>query len=598
MLAKIKIKKGFTLVEVLIGVGIFVILVMSVYQAFTTTMNVVRLSRTKITATALANEQFEIMRNLPYADVGIIGGLPNGKIASSTTLIRDNKEFLVKTTIRSVDDPFDGTIGGTPNDTSPADYKLAEVEISCSACQSFSPVSITTHIAPKNLESSSTNGALFIKVFDSAGQPIPEADIHIENNQSSPTFSIDDVTNNDGLLQIVDAPPGAEAYEISVSKNGYTSEQTFATGDPVNPNPNKSHATVLTQQLTEISFIIDQAGTLEVTSSNDICTLIPNVDFTLKGTKLIGTDPSVFKFNENLNTDENGENTISDLDGDTYNITFNDVANDLSGAVPSTSFILNPGAIQTLKLLVTPKNPKSLLITVKDAVTNLPLSDVTVKLTGTDYENTLVTGRGYIRQTDWAGGAGQEKFLDITKYFDSDGNLEITTPSGELKLKNTLGEYAPSAWLISSTFDTGTNSNFHQILWQNQDQPAETGPNSVRLQIATNNDNTTWDFIGPDGTADTYYTSLSQEINPIHDNDRYLRYKIYLTTADPTKTPTISDISFTFTSDCLPPGQVFFNGLLNNIYNVNISKDNYETYTDTINTSSDWQQSNITLSPQ
>ena len=71
---------GFTLVEAIIGAAIFMILAMSVYQAYTVTMDVVRLSRVKITATALANEQFEIMRNLPYADVGIVGSLPVGKI--------------------------------------------------------------------------------------------------------------------------------------------------------------------------------------------------------------------------------------------------------------------------------------------------------------------------------------------------------------------------------------------------------------------------------------------------------------------------------------------------------------------------------------
>jgi len=174
---------GFTLVEAIVGTAVFLIVALAVYQAYTVTMNVIRLSREKITATALGNEQFEIIHNLPYSDVGIVSGLPLGKIPATQTLLRDGKEFVVKTTIRNIDDAFDGTIGGDPNDSSPADYKLVELEITCDTCHNFSPLNLTTWIAANGLESSSTNGALFVKVFDASGQPIPDADIHIENNE-------------------------------------------------------------------------------------------------------------------------------------------------------------------------------------------------------------------------------------------------------------------------------------------------------------------------------------------------------------------------------------------------------------------------------
>jgi len=597
-----KAKSGFTLVEALVGAAIFVILAMSVYQAFVTTMDVVRLSRVKITATALANEQFEIMRNLPYADVGIVSGLPLGKIPATQILIRDSKEFTVKTTIRNIDDPFDGTIGGNPNDNSPADYKLAELEITCPTCRNFPTMNLTTRIAPKALESASTNGAIFIKVFNSLGQPIPEANIHIENNQVIPAFSIDDTTNNDGLLQVVDAPPGNQAYEITVSKTGYTNDRTYAIGDPANPVPDKPHATVLLQQLTQISFIIDPISTLEIESVTDTCEAVPNIDFSLHGAKIIGTDKDgkdIYEYDEDNSTDDEGTLTIDNLDGDNYNLTFMDTLYNLAGAIPSTSFTLAPASTQNLKLIVAPKATTTALITVKDASTGLPLSDVNIQLTGPDYDKTLITGRGFIRQTDWSGGAGQNDFIDQTKYADSDSNntLSIADPIGDIHLKNTLGEYAENSWLLSSTFDTGSASNFHQILWQPIDQPLETGANNVRLQIATNNDKLTWNYKGPDGTVNTYYTPTEQTINSIHNDDKYLRYKVLLQTASTTYTPTISDISFTFTSACVPPGQVFFNDLVAASYTINITKNGYAPYTNTIDTSEPWQQYEITLSP-
>jgi prepilin-type N-terminal cleavage/methylation domain-containing protein len=141
--------KGFTLIETLVGTAIFLLLVISVYQTYLVTMEVIRMAQIKITATALANEQLEIMRNMPYADIGIVDGLPSGKILADQKLIRNNQEFTVKTTVSNIDDPFDGIFGGIPNDSSPADYKLVEVEIICASCKKSSTLTLATYIAPQ-----------------------------------------------------------------------------------------------------------------------------------------------------------------------------------------------------------------------------------------------------------------------------------------------------------------------------------------------------------------------------------------------------------------------------------------------------------------
>jgi len=591
------IRKGFTLIESLVGVAVFMIIAVSVYQAYAATINAVRVSRLKITATALANEQFEIIRNLPYTDVGVVGSIPNGQVPHLQNLVRDNTEFVVETTIRNIDDPFDGTIGGSPNDLSPADYKLAELEISCPACRNFTTLHFTTQVGPRNLETASTNGALFVQVFDASGQPVSGADVHIVNNQAVPAIVIDDTTNNDGLLQIVDAPPGVEAYEITVSKSGYSADQTYQTGAPGNPNPTKPHATVALQQLTQISFAIDRTSTLDVASVTDTCGSLPSIEFSLDSSKLIGTNPDVLKYSAPHITDGSGTKTISGLEWDTYNLNLSDGLYDLAGAVPLLPVALNPNTNQDFKLIVSPKDVRSVLVTVKDASTQLPLSDATVRLEGAGVDATLTTGRGFIRQTDWSGGAGQDDFTDPTRYFDSDWNVEINDPAGEFHLRKIFDEYEPSTYLISSTFDTGSVSNFHQMLWQPQDQPPDTGPDSVKFQVATNNNKTTWNFLGPDGTANTYYTLANQNLNSLHNGDRYLRYQAFLQTASTTWTPTISDASFTFTSTCVPPGQVLFTGLNTGDYTLTVAKAGYQPFTDTIAVSSSWQQHEVILSP-
>jgi len=590
-------QKGFTLIESLVGVAVFMIIAVSVYQAYATNLNAVRLSRLKITSTALGNEQFEIIRNLPYGDVGVVGSIPNGKVPHIQNLVRDNTEFVVETTIRNIDDPFDGTVGGSPNDLSPADYKLAELKISCLTCQNFSPLKFTTYIGPRDLETASTNGAIFVQVFDAVGQPVLGANVHIENNQAFPPIVIDDTTNSSGLLQIVDAPPGVEAYEITVSKSGYSTDRTYQTGALGNPNPAKPHATVALQQLTQISFAIDRTSTADVLSVTGACSTTPSINFSLSGSKIIGTSPDVLKYSALHITDGSGRKTISNLEWDTYNFNMTDGAYDLAGTIPLLPFTLNPNANQNFKLVVVPKDPRSILITIKDASTQLPLSDATVRLEETGYDTTLTTGRGFIRQTDWSGGPGQADFTDPTKYFDSDGNIEINNPAGEIRLRKVFDDYEPAGYLISSAFDTGSASNFHQILWQPQDQPPNTGPDSIKFQVATNNDKTAWNFLGPDGTANTFYTLANQNINPFHNGDRYFRYKTFLQTASTTWTPSISDVSFTFTSSCVPPGQVIFTSLNSGNYTLTVSKSGYQTFNDTVNISSSWQQLEVILSP-
>ena len=591
------LQKGFTLVETLVGVAVFVIIAVSVISAYVKVMEAVRVSRVKITATALANEQFEIARNLPYADVGIVGGVPAGKINRTQTLVRDNISFVVETTIRNIDDPFDGTIGGSPNDTSPADYKLVELEMTCPLCKNFLPIRFTTHIAPRGLETASTNGALFVQVFDAMGLPIQGANVHIENNQLFPPIVINDTTDNNGFLKIIDAPPGAEAYEITVSKSGYSQDRTYTTGAPENPNPVKPHATVALQQLTEISFAIDKTSTLNVKSVTQDCAPVGNIDFSLTGAKLIGTSPNVPKYSKSHVTDGSGQKTIFSLEWDTYSLSLTDTAYDLAGAVPLMPLILNPNTNQNLKLVVQAKNPNSLLVTIKDAGTQLPLSGADVRLQAAGFDTTLTTGRGFLRQTDWSGGAGQENFINPAKYFDSDGNIEIADPVGELRLRKIFDKYESSGYLIASTFDTGSTSNFHQLLWQPQNQPPETGPNSVKFQIATNNDKATWNFVGPDGTASSFYTLATPDINPIHNGDRYLRYKVFLNTTNTTFTPNVAEVAFTFTSSCVPPGQVFFTGLAAGDYNITISKTGYGTFNDTITISTPWGEQKVLLTP-
>ena len=591
--------KGFTLVETLVATSIFVMVTVGIYAGFVNILKVMGVIRAKEIMTNIANEQFEIVRNLPYQNVGTISGIPSGDLPQDIEISRDNKLFNVNFFIRNFDDPFDGTFHGIPKDLSPADMKLVELTISCVSCSAeLAPISFTTKVSPKNLETASTNGALVVKVFDASGLPVPSADVNIVNNDIIPNIDLNDETDINGILTLVDAPPSIEGYQITVSKNGYSTERTYPQGGETNPNPVKPNITVVIQQISQISFTIDQASTINFSTLNNQCVSTPDFNFDMVGNKLIGNSPDVFKYSQSLTTNSTGVLTLSDVEWDTYLISGTDSVYDIIGTNPLLSLGINPNVEQDMQIITAPKNGRRLLVVVRDQSTGLPITDAIVTLTNlSGYSSSSTTNEGFLSQTDWSGGGGQEDFVNLTQYLDSDGNIDYNSSPGVLSLVNIFDNYALSGYLTSSTFDTGGVTNFKQILWSPVVQPAQTGESSVRFQLATNNDNLTWNFIGPDGTSASYYTSSNQNVNGSHNGDRYIRYRVYLSTLDSDFTPTMSDISVTYTSSCIPPGQVTFSALASGTYNIVIDKDGYQSASKDVEIINDWTKEEITISP-
>lgn len=369
---------GFTLVEMLVSTAVFLIIAIAAYQGYATLLKGFQLLRVKSTAVALANEQFEIARNLPYADVGTVNGIPSGKLLPNQNLVRDGILFSITTTVRNIDDPYDGTVASSTNtDASPVDSKLVEVSVVCEQCSFQTPIVLTSRIAPLHLENNSANGSLFVKVFDANGKPVQGASVTVTNPTATTAISFTDTTDANGLLQIIDAPPGVGAYSVSVTKNGYSTDQTkIATGG--NPNPLKPQATVVAGSVTQTSFAIDQLGSLTIAAVDTSCAAAPSFAYTIKGSKLIGT-PSVYKYNQNKTLA--GTTTISNMEWDSYSLIGNDASYDIAGVINATlPFQLNPGENKNIQLVLATSSPQSLLVFVNDASGN-PLDGAQITLT-------------------------------------------------------------------------------------------------------------------------------------------------------------------------------------------------------------------------
>lgn len=409
-------RNGFTLIETIVGSAVFLLVALSAYGAFGVLMDTAAASRVKVAATELANERFEIMRNLPYVDVGIVGGLPVGKITRTQNITRDGYSFAVVTTIRSVDDPFDGTIGGNPNDTSPADYKLADLDITCPNCKNFSPLSFTTLVAPHALETASSNGALFIRTIDNSGNPVANASIHIVNTQTNPDTIIDDTTDNSGWLKIVDAPPGTGVYNITATKSGYTQDQTYPIGGAAGANPVKPNANVVTKQVTQPNLTIDLLSSLAINSVDAACATLSNIGFSLTGTKLIGT--GVLKYPvHNFSTDASGNYVLSNLEWDTYGVLLTSASYDLAGTTLLPNFTIDPNENLNLKLITVPHVTRALLVSVKDS-SNTAIDGATVRLQKTGFDQTKTTNSGSCAspgQVFWNGLTSSTYTLTVSK---------------------------------------------------------------------------------------------------------------------------------------------------------------------------------------
>jgi hypothetical protein len=133
---------------------------------------------------------------------------------------------------------------------------------------------------------------------------------------------------------------------------------------------------------------------------------------------------------------------------------------------------------------------------------------------------------------------------------DSGGSWAITTTGGiatDCGFRTFMT--APAGNLVSGIKDSNPVSplftRWNSLAWT-ATVPANT---TLQFQIAgSNNANGPFNFIGPDGTAATFFTTSPAAIFNLVNGNRYLKYKAYFTTTDGSVTPTVNDVTACFTT--------------------------------------------------
>ena len=561
--------RGTSFIDLMVSIGIIAILFGGIYLVYFSLVTSAGNIGVRTAATAAIQSEIETIRNLPYSSVGTVGGVPAGVIPQEQVVTVGGYSFALQTVVLNIADPYDQTLE--------ADYKQVAITATCPSCSSPVSITITTTVAANGLGFITQGGSLFINVLDANGHGIGQANVQILDASVTPSINLTDTTNNSGTLQLVGVPTSTQSYQITVTKPGYSTDETYPPGAASNPNPVNPNATVAAQTLTNISFSIDHTSTLSVVTTDDVCNTTGDEPFSLQGTKLIGTNPNVLKFTTTTETGSGGTVLFPSLEWDSYNLVLNDSARDIVGTMPLLPLTINPSSSASFQFVLRSAADPSLLVTAVDNASGAEVQNATVTISGNGPSQALAAGHAFVSQDDWS----------VSGEFSSQsGGIDTSAPGMLTLLTNASGTYntGTNDWLRSNTFDLGgSSSTLYGISWKPASEPAGT---SVQFQVAANNDNATWNFVGPDGTGATYFTNTPQALPTSLAGNRYVRYEVFLNTADPSSTPELDSVQMEFAANCVPPSQALFTNLAQGNYLVDVTAPNYAETTGTVSVQS------------
>ena len=88
-------EKGQTLIGLIVAIALFAILAQALFTLVTSSYRLISFSSARITARHLAQEKIELIRNLPYEDVGTTGGIPDGPILQEENIFRNEGSTIL-----------------------------------------------------------------------------------------------------------------------------------------------------------------------------------------------------------------------------------------------------------------------------------------------------------------------------------------------------------------------------------------------------------------------------------------------------------------------------------------------------------------------
>ncbi len=388
-------KAGFNLVEAIVGLAIVSMFIFAIYGLLVGTLNIINDDQNRTIALGIARKRLELIKNLPYDSVGTDGGVPSGAILQTDTEVLNNVTYTIATNIQYVDDTFDDI---APTDALNTDYKKVRVRVSWSQGETDNPVVLVTNIVPTTIESNATGGTLWIEVFDPTVDPVsPVKNATVSIVAPSLGINTTGETDEDGRFILPGVPPAVEAYQVTVTKSNYSSDQTYDRDPVTNPNPTPAHLNVVagevTQEYFEISKKVNLLG-IQLRHYDTADHLV--LPFRIHGEKTIGTDTSglpIYEYDETVTPNSGGNAELHDLKADSYSILFDEptLGYVLAGSDYRLPYAASAQSSTNMTVLLDDYAPYTALLTIVDSGGSV-IPNATVRLNlSNSFDSTLTT---------------------------------------------------------------------------------------------------------------------------------------------------------------------------------------------------------------
>ena len=333
-------ESGFTIVELLISIVVFVIVSASTITLLISYISISGYAQSKSAAISIATQKIENLQQLSYNELAVEGGaivISGTPLPASETVERSSKKYIVKTEINYSDDAFDGCYSyspeqmttrcvngppatGKPIDNNPRDYKLAQVRVYDTNNRMLATLS--SRFVAKVAEVPSDASMIDVMVTDSGGNKVEGAVVRLQNNAMSPSIDQSITTDAFGSALFMDAPASAAPnYVVSVTKPGYSSLTTIAeSGDLI---PIYGNTTAILQSVSRVSLVIDPVSpsrSVRVTAVDSNGQPLVGKTITLKGGQKMFTDQADRQFysSKTVTTDSSGVVVVGGLQPGSY----------------------------------------------------------------------------------------------------------------------------------------------------------------------------------------------------------------------------------------------------------------------------------------
>jgi hypothetical protein len=440
-------KKGFTIIEALVFLFIFVVVTLTFYRVLTVGSAYIISVKNRLGAIAVANEKMEIIRNLAYDDIGVAGGSVSGNIPEYEDVMENTIRYAVHTNVIYTDDPSDGI--GYSDSVWFEDYKEVTVTVSWTGSGTADQVQTVSRFVPPGIEVKNPNdGILSINIFSDqpGGKGISGTTVHVVNDDTGLNTTVQTDSSGNITLMGDTIKTSIQKYKITVSKSGYETVNTMDPYPATAYNPVDTHASVVIGSVNIANIVQNKLAQLKISTEDYFGNSIPGIDFHLVGGRKLGTqttapyDP-VYNLSGNYSTNSGGEKDFGSVSPGEYT---------LAPSLSSTSYVLidtdpvSPFSLFSendldLKIKLASKNATSLLLKVQQKDSNgdmiaVPSAQAELKnSSGYDVTQAVsATGTAFFPTTSGAFDEGTYDLKITADGFD-ENNSQITIGKDELQ---------------------------------------------------------------------------------------------------------------------------------------------------------------------